>query len=253
MEFLFVVEGSLCVGIDGACHEVQKGDVVILSSGTIHSLCNPCADTFIRIFLFSYDLLNESSSDMRERILRDSLYKKLIFNDREDESYRRIQKIFTDILDEYRQEKIGYQMAIRAKLLEAETVYFRCIDISNLNLLFAPQKQKNIQRLERVFEYIHKNFNNGELSVEQAAEAAALSVSHFIVFFRQQSGEYFHDYLTRLRLSHAKQQLLSSDLPVIDIAYNCGFNSLPTFNRLFKTHIGLTPSIFRKTSAIPNK
>jgi AraC-like DNA-binding protein len=206
-------------------------------------------DTFIRIFLFGYDLLDESASDIRERILRESSYKKQVFNEREDgEFYRRSQKIYADILDEYRQKKIGYQMAIRAKLLEAEILYFRSIDISNMNLLPTPQKQKNIRRLERIFEYIHKNFDDPELSIEQAAEAAALSVSHFIVFFRQQSGEYFHDCLTRLRLSYAKQQLLSSDLPVTDIAYNCGFNSLPTFSRLFKTHTGLTPSMFRKTN-----
>jgi AraC-like DNA-binding protein len=247
MEFLLIVEGSLSVGIDGACHEVQKGDMVTLSPGVIHSLGNPRGDTLIRIFLFGYDLLDESTSDIHERILRKSSYKKQIFNDREDgEFYRRTQKIYADILDEYRQKKIGYQMAIRAKLLEAEILYFRSIDISNLNLPPVPRTQKNIRRLERIFEYIHKNFDDPELSIEQAAEAAVLSVSHFIVFFRQQSGEYFHDCLTRLRLSYAKQQLLSSDQLVTDIAYNCGFNSLPTFSRLFKTHTGLTPSMFRK-------
>jgi AraC-like DNA-binding protein len=245
MEFVCIEKGALSVLIDGESHEARKDDIVILSPGLIHGFYDPSGDTLIRIFLFGYEILNETPSDIHNRILQDTVFNKKILSTGDGELYRRSRKLFEEILDEYRREETGFKMAIRAKLMEMEVQYFRSITISHSGTSLDKQKPKNVQRLERVFEYIHHNFDAPELSVQQVAEVAGVSANYFVRFFQRQSGQYFHAYLVRLRLSHAKKELLDSDRPVTDIAYDCGFNSIQTFNRLFKIHTGLTPLAFR--------
>jgi AraC-like DNA-binding protein len=48
-----------------------------------------------------------------------------------------------------------------------------------------------------------------------------------------------------VRVGRAEKYLVSTDIPIIDIVYLCGFASLTTFNRLFKRYTGLTPSSYR--------
>ncbi|MDR3139511.1 MAG: AraC family transcriptional regulator [Treponema sp.] len=250
MEIMCIVKGAVTVIIGGESYKARKDDIVTLSPGIIHSFHDPSGDALVHVFLFGYEMLSEDASDIYNRMLRETFYKKQIFNAEDGELYRRSRKLFEEILDEYRRGETGFKMVIRAKLMEAEVLYFRSIIISRSGTSLDEQKPKNIGRLERVFEYIHGNFNIPELSVQHAAEAAGVSVNYFVRFFRRQSGQHFHDYLARLRLSYAKRELLSSDRPVTDIAYDCGFNSIQTFNRLFKVHTGLTPLAFRNNKQI---
>jgi transcriptional regulator GlxA family with amidase domain len=59
----------------------------------------------------------------------------------------------------------------------------------------------------------------------------------------------FHHYLLMVRVSHAEEFLLKTDLPLTTIAYSCGFASLATFNRVFKQGTGITPSSYRKNKS----
>jgi AraC-like DNA-binding protein len=111
----------------------------------------------------------------------------------------------------------------------------------------------NHQILERVFSFIHSNFENPGINLEHAAESAALSRFYFSRFFKEQTGQTFHTYLSQVRINQAKEYLIESDLPVTEIAYLCGFSSLKTFNRLFKAFTGAAPSTFRVGKTHPKK
>jgi AraC-like DNA-binding protein len=99
--------------------------------------------------------------------------------------------------------------------------------------------------MERVFSFIHSNSGNPAISLEKAASQAALSKYYFTRFFKEHTGQTFHTYLSQYRINRAKDYLAESDLPVTEIAYLCGFSSIKTFNRLFKTFAGVAPSTFR--------
>jgi AraC-like DNA-binding protein len=102
------------------------------------------------------------------------------------------------------------------------------------------------ERFERVILLINQHFYNVNLDLNQAAQEAALSRYYFSRYFKQKTGQCFYDYLSFVRLSHAQEMLLKTDLPVMDIAIHCGFSSLSTFFRVFKTETGYTPSQYRE-------
>jgi AraC-like DNA-binding protein len=94
-----------------------------------------------------------------------------------------------------------------------------------------------------------ENFDNPDFTLEDAARGAGLSKYHFSRYLKEQTGQGFHDHLTRIRLRQAEKELVESDRPVTDIAYLCGFQSLTTFNRLFRAYTGACPSVYRNGRA----
>ncbi len=84
-----------------------------------------------------------------------------------------------------------------------------------------------------------------DLSVEDAAQGLDLSVRHFRRLFREQTGLSFHEFLTDLRVEHAKDLLLRSDQKIIEVAWEAGYGSLSQFNLVFKKKTGVTPGVYR--------
>jgi AraC family transcriptional regulator len=83
------------------------------------------------------------------------------------------------------------------------------------------------------------------LSIGELAANAAMSPYHFLRTFRRVVGMTPHQFILRMRLDDAAVQLRRSSRPVLDIALDTGFADLSTFNRRFRTMMGVTPSAYR--------
>jgi AraC-like DNA-binding protein len=83
------------------------------------------------------------------------------------------------------------------------------------------------------------------LTLEMIAREAALSPFHLHRSFRRLFGETPHDYLTRRRIERATTLLKSTEMPVTDVCYACGFQSLGSFSTLFRKRTGASPVQFR--------
>ena len=64
--------------------------------------------------------------------------------------------------------------------------------------------------------------------------------------FKEETGETIFQYLTHLRIEAASKMLRTTKRSISEIAYHCGFNTLPHFNRKFKELMGMSPKDFRK-------
>jgi AraC family transcriptional regulator len=85
------------------------------------------------------------------------------------------------------------------------------------------------------------------LSIRELAADAAMSPYHFLRTFRFVVGMTPHQFILRTRLDDAAVQLRRSFRPVLDIALAAGFADLSTFNRRFRTIMGMTPSAYRRS------
>lgn len=86
------------------------------------------------------------------------------------------------------------------------------------------------------------------LTLEHISSEAGFSPYHFIRLFRAVYRQTPHQYLTQQRIEKAKDLLRSTDMPIIDICYTVGFESLGSFSTLFRRIAGLSPSAYRKWS-----
>lgn len=101
------------------------------------------------------------------------------------------------------------------------------------------------QRIRQVMDYINRHLNKPLLLDDLAAEAG-FSAYHFHRIFSAMVGETPADYVNRLRLERAANQLLKGRQPVTDIAMACGFSSPAVFARGFKQHFGVSASHYRR-------
>jgi len=100
------------------------------------------------------------------------------------------------------------------------------------------------KRIERVIEYLNHNFDK-PITLSEVARLSNMSEVSFSRFFKQSTGNTFIDSLNEIRLGHASRLLIDTSDSIAEIAYNCGFNNISNFNRIFRKKKNCTPKEFR--------
>lgn len=91
-----------------------------------------------------------------------------------------------------------------------------------------------------------KNHYMNDISLEQAAEAMGMSAFYFSRLFRTSYNQTFLEYLTEYRMERAAELLRMTDIPVREIAPLVGYTDANYFSKVFKRHIGETPTLYRQ-------
>ncbi len=84
------------------------------------------------------------------------------------------------------------------------------------------------------------------ITLTEVSKLANMTDVSFSRFFKARTGITFMDSLLEMRLGHASRLLIDTTQSVAEVAYNCGFNNISNFNRLFKKKKGCTPKEFRE-------
>jgi len=106
--------------------------------------------------------------------------------------------------------------------------------------------QANSRRVLKVQQYIDEHFQD-EIHLNQLASIVGMTPTAFSRFFKQRTGKKLSDYVIDIRLGHASRLLVDTTMSVAEICYDCGFNNLSNFNRIFKRKKNCSPSEFRET------
>lgn len=107
------------------------------------------------------------------------------------------------------------------------------------------------QHILKVQEYINKNFSQIS-SISQIAEHFFYSREHVSRLFKKYFDISISDYITKRRIAES-QVLIKQGLPIIDVAFQVGFGSLPTFIRAFRSILNMTPSEYRNLQREANQ
>ncbi len=102
------------------------------------------------------------------------------------------------------------------------------------------------RRILKVKNYISTNFMD-EMRLATLADIAGMSPSAFSRFFKLHTGRNLTDYIIDIRLGYATRMLVDTSRSISEISFNCGFNNLSNFNRIFKKKKGCSPSEFRES------
>jgi len=100
--------------------------------------------------------------------------------------------------------------------------------------------------LQQAREYIAQHYMDAEISLNEVASQVNLSPFHFSAVFSNEIGQTFKDYLTAVRLQHARELLRSTSLRSFEIAEKIGYNDAHYFSYVFRKHTGMTPKEYRQ-------
>jgi transcriptional regulator GlxA family with amidase domain len=108
----------------------------------------------------------------------------------------------------------------------------------------AGQDPRLLRRLLRARDRMD-NASHEAWPIERLAAASGVSKAHFARSFKTAFGVPPHRYLLTRRLERAKTLLRDTDMPIIEIAFQTGWNSLGTFGRVFRDVLGASPGELR--------
>jgi AraC-like DNA-binding protein len=106
-------------------------------------------------------------------------------------------------------------------------------------------KNYHLSTIEKATAYILNHFGEN-IRLSELAEHCCVSLFHFSRIFKSILGQSPYQYLTSIRLTHARMLLETTHLPVKQIAGESGFKSLEQFSTNYRHFFDVTPTLFRK-------
>jgi YesN/AraC family two-component response regulator len=92
---------------------------------------------------------------------------------------------------------------------------------------------------------MEEHFYNPDLSLDYLSERFQLNAKYLSQLFKEQFGENFLDFLTMVRVEHAKHMLLNTKSSIQEIGDKVGYTNAVTFRRVFRRMEGISPADFR--------
>lgn len=132
--------------------------------------------------------------------------------------------------------------SLEANFLVDEIIYTLNADVAHKSYL---QQKTTSDVIDKVINYMFNNLSK-KITLEELAKISNFEKSYFIRFFKKETGTTPFKKLNEIRLEHASDLLVSTDLKILDIATSLGYNSLSFFIREYKKRFKITPTKHRK-------
>ena len=231
-EFYRLYSGRAWVTVDGNVYALRPGDMVFCMPGQVHGYTR-AADA--RLSFVRVRLPDETGAPVRMRCP--------LLLCPGDALYTRLDHYYREMAAGYATGEPGPACAIMAQALCMAALLLRC---GNTDPVFANSASEDELR-RRVTGYISSCYTHS-VTLEETARACTLSVSSLAHRFRRLMGCPFPDYVGAFRLHHALQLLITTDLPLSEVALARGFGSLRSMDRLFREKTGQSPRHFRSAA-----
>jgi len=148
--------------------------------------------------------------------------------------------LFGKMQEEEKEKKRYYKDAIDAYFSLALCRFLRETAVG------AGRASPDKELVSRIKTYVKENYNQ-PIDFEQIASSFGYSYDRLRHIFRRQTNTSIHQYLLNCKLYAAKQMLLTTDMPIKDIAARCGFGSSIHFTNFFKGKMNISPRQFRNS------
>ena len=181
------------------------------------------------------------SKEIREITIQFSsdLFFKSFINKNQFDSIRRM-------LDTLASEKQGFYAVIKFMTILYELSLFeeeaRTLSSSSFAKIDIHSDSRRVQKVQ---EYINTHYQE-EIRLGQLADMVGMTDVSFSRFFKLRTGKNLSDYIIDIRLGFASRLLVDSTMSIAEICYECGFNNLSNFNRIFKKKKSCSPKEFRE-------
>ena len=231
--------------IDGVWYDLRCGDIVALRPSLLHKTFYPEGEPNKRL------IIQFSIPPMISQLEGCMKYVYSIFNGdcpiyRFEDRYRReLMEKLNEIYYLSQSPNELMDLAINNKFIEflstiylyrEKNIYSNHMDFDNIT-----------NKIYSITAYIHSHFTE-QLSLETISRQFFISSYYLSHQFKKVTGFTLTDYIQMTRVRNAQTLLLSTDDPITDIAFQCGFTSFSQFNRAFNKFLHISPSGFRKKS-----
>jgi len=250
-EIAYIIKGSGYHYLDGDKHKVNTGDLFLLMPNSLHNFVPDKARVLEWInCMFFPDVIDPLLTSSTNAV---DLFKALIFFDSFHydvsnlsgiellNSIEDLNKIFKEISIEYEQAKIGYQESLKC--------YLQILLIKIFRAYFIKDKKTNKNIRTTITDFVTAYLQNSSLGqniqIDELAKQAFYSSQHFRKLFKAESGVSLSSFIREQRLNKACDLFVETDLTVMNIMEQTGFNDTKSFYTAFFKLKNMTPVQYR--------
>ena len=215
--------------MEDRCYTARAGDWFFIPAGTRHSYTHLPGESFEKHWIHFELYPNDSLPRLLQLPFKISV-------GTNDES----RALFETLTKANASHTLTDKLHAKVALLSLITRYVELSHVKDLPVL-----SEEDRRIGEVLAYIHKNLAE-PLSNQLLADLCHLHPNHFIRFFSGKTGQSPAGYILKCRMDLARQLLIETDLPVLQIAERVGIPDQSHFARLFRRCFEMTPSQCRK-------
>lgn len=254
IEMVYVYSGAITHVVDHEELTIKQGQILILNQYTSHSI-KECGEEDIAINLLIHPSYFQNIKIPRHTKSKiDTFLFSSIFRPKGESHYLYIESdnmldvnnIMENIANEY------YSLdTVRQEMMALYINLLLLIFIKNDKNVHIPELSYHQSELAiRVFEYIRDQYKTARL--KELAQQLDMSSEHLSRQIKQQFNKTFTELLTEMRLLHAEQLLLSTQMTIQDIAESVGFSNITYFYQKFNKKHGVTPIVYREKKQTQN-
>jgi AraC-like DNA-binding protein/quercetin dioxygenase-like cupin family protein len=249
VEISYVRDGSGVYEVEDATFEVEKDDFVVIKRDERHRVRYKAPSRLFETVMHFDPSLVCSDRDDRFDVKYLELFlstpnsgvNKVRIPDEEAAYYI---SLVRQIQTEFQTRPPLYDLMIKSNLLTLVTALLR---YGGFDPSFDPEDtarhRNELKRLNRVTSYI-RHHSQLHLTLPEVADHFAMNASYFSSWFHKQIGVTFSDFLSLVRVEKAVPLLRDGKLRVLDVIYECGFNTPASFYRAFRKATGSSPRAY---------
>lgn len=223
-ELVYVISGKIYCTTGEKCATLAEGDFALFLSNEVHSIAS-IDDSKCWIGVFSGDFIHAF-----EKRARGNTGSHFVFRCEED-----VQKFVEGCLLRSHQPSFY--------LLKA-CLYAVCNEYTK-NIQLLPKTRKSDLMMQEIIDYIAENYNN-KISLLDMSERLGYNYHYLSKCFHKIFSVSFTEFLNSYRLDAALTLLRETDKDIAEIALESGFQSIRSFNCIFKNRLGTTPMKYRR-------
>ena len=244
LEIIYVKSGFLTVNISGENYIGKPGDAFVVSPGNLHFMGSQTGTVDYFTFLFPLKYIAFRSDDMLDDKLIEPLNSGHLMispeiKDTVKEQCEQLAGVYAAEIDKS-ESKITSQIRKKIVLLQfIHELWKKGFIVEN------DTTGRNTVEKEMV-SYIQQNYT-GKILLREFGEQFHLSEKYISRYFKDHFHITLSQYVTYLRLEHAKQMLQETDISVTEVAMQSGYQNISYFIRSFKKTYGVSPLKYRKS------
>lgn len=257
VEIIYFFEGDFRLDINMEQFYVRSECLYFINPGELHSIITEKYNSpEENAVVFAPGILGFDSYDLIQLELIQPVQNERLLFPRcllpEHPAFLQIRSSFMDIMNSFEQlqgkksvsdtDLLAHQLFVKSSLL-------RILAILSTYRLFLPTElhyNKRVEEIKTVLMYIRDNYKE-KIYIKDLAKLISMNEQYFCRFFKKSIGRSPVEYMNEYRIKQSIHLLKDTNLPVMDVCLECGYNNLGNFLREFKKYTDTTPLKYRRS------
>ncbi len=245
LEFCWFLRGEAVCVIDNEAYPVASDDITLTYSGEPHCIQSKTEPVeFVVLWCNSKEILrNTAISEAFFGALKKGRENKIHTLDKNAAQFGVLRDTLAAILAEAETRENGCMAMALAQMQQFVILLMRMLadKTEEPHCRFAEKARLVDKTVYYILDHIAEEF-----TLEKLASIACLSPNYYGALFKKIKGITPWEFILKKRTELACDLLISSEKSVLEIAGECGFNTIANFNKAFKKYTGITPSAYKK-------